>query len=988
MDIKKLDGFELLTDGIRKRELSSEKAVIAPVLTGKLLARNTVFNLVGQALPMLVAVITIPTIIRALGVGRFGVLTLAWMVVGYFSLLDLGLGRATTKFVAEFLSRGESDRCARLVWASVLMLFTLGLLGAAAAAFIMPWLVNDILNIPSELKQESLKAFYLLAISIPIVTTTAGMRGVLEATQRFDLINYVKIPTYIAAFAAPLAVLPFSVNLFPIVLVLIASRLAGLLVYTWFCLRSMPALLRPRLPSRNTIKRLLGYGGWLTVSHIIWPIMTYLDRFIVGAMLTMAAVAYYATPYELVAKLMIITGSLTSVVFPAFSAYADRQPEKLLWLHNRTIKYLLLSLVPIVFVIIVMATPLFKIWIGNDFALNSAIILQILALAKLINSVSQVPSSAIQAMGRPDITAKLHLIELPIYLVLVWILINSFGIVGAAIAWLLRTVLDTSLYFWLFYRLSPLKPEDREKPEIKLIIWAVVMLLMAVLFTALPGLALRIGLTSMVVMLTIYYCWKKFLDNDEKCYLRGVLSKLIRITSIQARFKKAIRKLFFRNRRQILKRFKDYQVNQYLPRDILEREQLERLNRLLNHAYKNVSYYHEILKDSGLRENDKIVLRSLKDLEQMPFLTKEIIRSEQERIYSRDHKSRKSYHNSSGGTTGEPVKIIQDRDYLIAEGATFLLPKNWKGVDPYDSEIIIWGAERDTFEGKKPPLERVRDFLRNRITLNSFKMIPAEIENYIAILNRYQPKMIRAYADSIYEIAIYARKKNIRVRQQRAIHTAACSLHDFMRMEIETVFQCPVFNHYGCREVGSIASECAAHDGLHILMEHNLVEIVDEGGNRCNPGQEGEIVVTNLDNFSMPIIRYRIGDVGVMKADAECSCGCNYPKLEKVSGRVTDAFKTMDGRVISPIYFAHLLGVVHSGSGIRKFQIVQKDYRRVIIRIVKDGEIHPVACDDIKNKVGLVMGADCQVDLNFVDDIETTKTGKFRFTVSEVTCVR
>jgi phenylacetate-CoA ligase len=430
--------------------------------------------------------------------------------------------------------------------------------------------------------------------------------------------------------------------------------------------------------------------------------------------------------------------------------------------------------------------------------------------------------------------------------------------------------------------------------------------------------------------------------------------------------------------------FERYRANQFLPKDILAHRQLERLNTLLNRAYQNVPYYRELLKDSALRENDRIVLRTIKDLEQIPFLTKEIIRNERERIYSSDHKSRKSYRNSSGGTTGEPVKILQDRDYLISEGATFLLPKSWKGVDPYDSEIIIWGAERDTFRGKKPLIDKIKDFLRNRITLNSFKMTPNDMESYIDILNRYKPKIIRAYADSIYEIAAYARKKNIKVRPQRAIHTAACSLHDFMRAEIEDVFQCGVFNHYGCREVGSIASECTAHDGLHILMEHNLVEIVDEGDNRCEPGREGEIVVTNLDNFSMPIIRYRIGDVGVMKTDAECPCGCNYPKLEKVSGRMTDAFKTADGRVISPIYFAHLLGVVHKDSGIRKFQIVQKDYRRVIIRIARDGEINPATCDDIRAKVGLVMGDDCEVELSFVNDIETTKTGKFRFTVSEI----
>jgi phenylacetate-CoA ligase len=121
-----------------------------------------------------------------------------------------------------------------------------------------------------------------------------------------------------------------------------------------------------------------------------------------------------------------------------------------------------------------------------------------------------------------------------------------------------------------------------------------------------------------------------------------------------------------------------------------------------------------------------------------------------------------------------------------------------------------------------------------------------------------------------------------------------------------------------------------------------------------------------------------------MQGDANCPCGCSYPKLDKVTGRVTDAFKTADGGVISPIYFAHLLGVVHKGSGIKKFQIVQKDYRRVVVKIVRDGEINRSACEDIKNKVGLVMGADCEVELDYVNSIESTRTGKFRFTVSEI----
>jgi len=443
------------------------------------------------------------------------------------------------------------------------------------------------------------------------------------------------------------------------------------------------------------------------------------------------------------------------------------------------------------------------------------------------------------------------------------------------------------------------------------------------------------------------------------------------------------KRAFLRRRANIINALKSYQRDQSLSYDDLHSKQLNRINVLLSHAANHVPFYRDLFLDLDMMNKNGVELKSLNQFAEIPFLTKTIIKDEGSRLYSDDHIKRGSFMNASGGSTGEPVRILQDQSQLIAEGATFLLPKSWKGVGTYDSEVFIWGSERDTFEGHKPMSTRIKDFLLNRISLNSFNMTGDDIEKYIQILNKHKPKMIRAYADSMYEIAIYARKNNIKVNPQNMIHTSAGSLHDFMREEIESVFGCPVYNHYGCREVGSIASECTEKDGLHVLVDHNIVEVVDEHSQLCKPGEEGEIVVTNLDNFAMPIIRYKIGDLGVFKEYNQCACGCTYPRLEKVTGRVTDVFRTSKGRVISPVFFAHLMGVIFKDANIGKFQFIQKSLYKVEVKIETNSVLSNSFTEELKSKVRLAMGESCNVEIKHVKSISKTPSGKFRYAVNE-----
>src|SRR5260370_39194151 len=192
--------------------------------SGRLLARNTIWNLVGSGAPMLVAVFCIPILIRGLGTDRFGVLTLAWALIGYASLFDLGLGRALTQLVAKKLGAGEEREIRSLAWTSLLLMLLLGFVGAAAVFLISPWLAGRGLNVPAALQGETLQAFRLLGLSLPFVVTTAGLRGLLEAHQRFGLINALRIPMGVFTFAGPLLALPFSQSLVPVVATLVAGR--------------------------------------------------------------------------------------------------------------------------------------------------------------------------------------------------------------------------------------------------------------------------------------------------------------------------------------------------------------------------------------------------------------------------------------------------------------------------------------------------------------------------------------------------------------------------------------------------------------------------------------------------------------------------------------------------------------------------------------------------------------------------------------------
>lgn len=479
---------------------------------GRRLARNVLWNLLGTGAPLLVAIFAIPMLINGLGTARFGVLTLAWMVVGYFSLFDLGLGRALTKLVAEKLGKRQSDETPALIWTAMSLMAVLGVVGAIVVAALSPWLVGGVLKIPPELQSETLTAFYLLAASIPIVISATGLRGILEAYQRFGLVNAVRVTLGIFTFLGPVFVLPFSNSLVPVVAVLVIARLVSWCAYVVLCLYVEPALRHSVSMHRAFVKPLLNFGGWMTVTNIVGPLMVYMDRFLIGAVVSMTAVAYYATPYEVVTKLWIIPGALMGVIFPAFAATLVQDATRANRLFDRAVNYIFLSLFPLVLTIVTFAHEGLTLWLGSEFASNSSLVLQLLAVGVFINSLAHVPLGLIQGAGRPDLTAKLHLIELPFYLLILWWLLDTNGIIGAAIAWVLRVAVDTLLLFVIAHRLVSVASPFTRRP----VIMAGMAFFILTLGALIPGSAMKGVFLLLVLLIFATTAWFVILGTDEK----------------------------------------------------------------------------------------------------------------------------------------------------------------------------------------------------------------------------------------------------------------------------------------------------------------------------------------------------------------------------------------------------------------------------------------------------------------------------------------
>ena len=485
------------------------------ITSTRLLVKNTIFNLLGYILPILVSLFAIPILISKLGEERFGILAVIWMGLGYFSLFDLGLGRALTKSVGEQIGNSQQDQIGFLVWNGLLFMMFLGILSMSLVYFIAPILSGSVLKIPSDLKGDSLVSFRIVAIAIPFVTCTAGLRGVLEAYQKFGIINIIRTVNGIYTFLAPLLVLLFSSTLSSLAVCLAIGRVVLFFIYFYIVSNSVSDLFGHSKFDFKIVRPLLRIGSWMSVSNIIGSVMIYFDRFFIGAWISIAAVTYYVTPYEVVTKMMIITGAVVRVVFPAFSTTFTVDPAYTVRLLKRSVHGLAIILFPVSLLLITFAQPGLKLWLGEEFAIKGEMVAQWLVVGCFVNSFGQMAIAFIHAGGRPDLTAKLIMVEVPFYLLGLWYLIKFWGIEGVAFVWAMRFVIDTSV---LFYWTSGLLEVKRITANF---IPLITMTLVLILVMFMNSLILRIAVSIIAIIIFMIVFLLFFVDAEER-------SKLIR----------------------------------------------------------------------------------------------------------------------------------------------------------------------------------------------------------------------------------------------------------------------------------------------------------------------------------------------------------------------------------------------------------------------------------------------------------------------------
>lgn len=421
------------------------------------------------------------------------------------------------------------------------------------------------------------------------------------------------------------------------------------------------------------------------------------------------------------------------------------------------------------------------------------------------------------------------------------------------------------------------------------------------------------------------------------------------------------------------------QISKLHNKDQINRFVEEKLTQLILHANNHVKYYRKVFDQIDLIKNETVDLSRISEI---PILTKEIIRKHHQDLISDDYQTRKWFNTASGGSTGEPVRLIQDDIYSKWATATnYYYYKNILGIEePIVKKVILWGSERDLLEGSEGLKEKVYTWLTNTVFLNSFRMTESDIEQYINTINNFKPVIVRGYAGSLYELCRYAERNKLALYTPTVVVSTAELLTDGMRETIQSTFGTKVYNFYGSREVGNLAGECK--EGLmHPFMFWNYQELLDSHNQPVKEGEEGRVIATNLFNYSMPLIRYDIGDTAILGQE-NCSCGLMLPTFKEIMGRITDQFLLENGTTVPSLYFLWLLSVYSNKDKIEKFQIIQEDYNKIRILVVPKGEVTDSYKREVMEKIRVVMGRDCKVEWDIVDDIPKTPSGKYLYAKS------
>lgn len=426
------------------------------------------------------------------------------------------------------------------------------------------------------------------------------------------------------------------------------------------------------------------------------------------------------------------------------------------------------------------------------------------------------------------------------------------------------------------------------------------------------------------------------------------------------------------------RRLRELEKQQWLPRPALQRLQLDRINALLRHAYETTDFYRQRLTDCGIGAGP---IETTSQLSAMEPVTKSDLQQSSPSMVSTAYNIEALVKDASGGSTGAPTIFYKDLDRHNLRRADQYRHDRWTGWDIGERWALIWGARKDLIDESSLRERLVERYLQRCVSLDAFELSNERMQQFADVLMRFTPKMILGYAGALDCFAAFlienGREQSIR---PAGIVASAERLTANMRERIQAAFGCPVLNRYGSREVGLIASECGRAEGLHINADNLLVEVV-ENGRTAKPGETGDIVVTDFWNYGMPLIRYNLGDRAVATSD-DCSCGRSLPLLKSIEGRTSDFLVSADGTRIHGEFFTHLF---YGNPDVLRFQFLQTSMDSVTIKVVPATSSVQPDFRDVLEKTRRILGGQPSVAIEICDSIPAPPSGKYRFTISNVT---
>jgi phenylacetate-CoA ligase len=416
---------------------------------------------------------------------------------------------------------------------------------------------------------------------------------------------------------------------------------------------------------------------------------------------------------------------------------------------------------------------------------------------------------------------------------------------------------------------------------------------------------------------------------------------------------------------------------QWLDTDAVNKKQFENLRSILKYSYNNIPYYKRRFDEAGIKPAD---IREEKDVIRIPTIQKKDIIENYNELFPAKYNG-KTFIRETSGSSGSPLRLAKGVKSLSVMDAIMYRNYAWFGIDVGEKQGRYWGTPLSSFAKLKT---QFKDYVLGRIRFSPFDISEKTCLDFYQQLRKYMPKFVYGYSQTVYRFAYLLDNVNIDLEELKlkAVITTGEMIYSHQLETIEKVFRCPVTNEYGCTELGIIAMQCP-QKGMHLMTENLYIEFVKDNRHAVS-GEEGEIVLTELFSDLVPLIRYKIGDIGI-RSDNICTCGRGLPLLKEIKGRSDDFIICVNGKQVDPIVFEYILQGLPSSLGkISQFRILQINFATLEIEVCYEGKSFSRMCSELDSKLKNILGQEFEIKFHRKESLEADASGKLRCFISQL----